>query len=89
VTLASDHHRIAPGRPPTISSALWHATVRPSIRRSFGTSARHRSIAYGHLGWNGHPGGGFAGSGTVPGSTILDRRAARSISGTAERRASV
>jgi hypothetical protein len=61
--------------PPTISSARWHATVRSSTRRGFGTSARHRPIAYGHLGWNGHPGGGFAGSGTVPGSTILDRRA--------------
>src|SRR5206468_3409911 len=57
---------IAPDR---TASARWHATSRPgSTSRSAGTSVLHRSKTIGQRGWNGHPGGGFAGSGSIPGS---------------------
>src|SRR6185295_3613730 len=56
----------AGGPPPACSQ---QATVlSPSTSSVTGSSAEHRSNAYGHRGWKRQAAGGWAGSGTSPGS---------------------
>ena len=52
---------------PDASGATWQAASWPPVlSRSSGRTLRQMSMAAGHRGWNGQPGGGLAGSGGSP-----------------------
>lgn len=73
-----------------MESGKWQATdLSFPLLTSSGSSLLHISCAYGHLGWNRHPGGGLIGLGTSPLITISVRLAVGSGTGTAAISASV
>ena len=68
-------------------SAKWQAASCPgATSRNAGGSVRQRASFFGcgQRGWNGQPGGGCAGDGTSPASTMRCRWALGSGTGTAE-----
>src|SRR5438445_705765 len=74
------------------SSAKWQAaSCSGATSRSGGGSVRQRSffLGWGQRGWNGQPGGGAAGDGTSPVSTMRSRCAFGSGTGTADSSAAV
>src|SRR6185437_1827424 len=76
------------GAAPGSSGATWQAASwPPALGRSSGRTVRQRSMAAGHRGWNGQPGGGLAGSGGSPVSLARADAAPADTSGTAAIRA--